>query len=115
MKARMIMTVLVLEAFLMLFAILGAHPLLKDGQSTQQIVGGGLGLFAIFFVAAGFAKRPRGELVGWLAQLVLVLSGFWFAPMFFAAPFFIALYWWLVRVGKAIDQDRARIDAEATK
>lgn len=115
MKSRMIATVLILEAFLVFFALLGAHPLLKNQYEMRQIVGVALALIAVYFVAAGLARKPYGEWVGWAAQATLFVGGIWFTPMLWAAPVFVILYWWLVRLGKKIDKDRAEYGESATK
>ncbi|WP_426566308.1 DUF4233 domain-containing protein [Angustibacter sp. McL0619] len=86
--------VLVGEIFVVGFAALVAFQLSDVSGASVAVVAGGTALLCV--VAAGTLRSPVGYALGWLVQLLLVLSGFWVPMMFvvgivFGAIWFVAL------------------------
>ncbi|MFF9685671.1 DUF4233 domain-containing protein [Streptomyces sp. NPDC014623] len=61
----------------------------------------------------GVITRPGGIQLGWVLQVLLVLSGFFVPMMFVLGVIFGALWWASVHYGRRIDEAKARWAAQA--
>lgn len=98
---RLAATCLVLEAFLVLFAILAAIGLSDLPDSTVWLAGGALALTCL--AVAGLVRRPAGLVLGTALQAVIVATGVWVPAMFFLGALFVALWVWFLHLGARID------------
>ena len=102
-------TMLVLEAFVVLFAALVAFGLRSAPTAAVWTVGGGLAL--LLLVVAGL-QRPRWGSVAGTALQVAVLACGLVVPMMFAVGGVFAVLWVAtLRLGLRIDAERAAFDA----
>ncbi|MGA7206881.1 MAG: DUF4233 domain-containing protein [Specibacter sp.] len=105
-------TVLVLEAFVALFAGLAVFGL-KDKNPLYLVVAGVLA--ALLVVACAFIGKKWGPAVGWILQLLLIAGGFWEPSMFIVGVLFAIAWWYALHAGARIDREnvvRARKQAE---
>jgi hypothetical protein len=105
-------TVLVLEAFVAIFAGLAVFGL-KDKNPVYLVVAGVLAILMI--LACAFIGKKWGPAVGWILQLLLIAAGFWETSMFVVGVFFAIAWWYALHAGARIDREnvvRARKQAE---
>lgn len=96
---------------------LGALTLLglKALDFVQALVGGGL-VIAVLIAGALLARFTVGLVLGWIAQAVVVASGFITGAMFVVGAVFIAMWVYALVQGGRIDQARnIRNDGHATR
>lgn len=105
MRARLLATCLVLEAFVVFFATLVASALSGVPDATVWTVG--LVLVAVCLLAAGLVRRPGGVVVGWVVQVLVLGTAVVVPAMAVLGVVFAALYGWFVVLGGRIDRDRA--------
>ncbi len=105
MRARLLATCLVLEAFVVFFATLVATTLSSVPDATVWTVG--LVLVVVCVLAAGLARRPGGVVVGWVVQALVLATAVVVPAMAVLGVAFAALYAWFVVLGGRIDRDRA--------
>lgn len=98
-------TVLVLEAFVVLFAALVAFGLRLADPVAIAAAAGTVALAAV--LAAGLLRTPVGYPLGWVVQVWLLLSGLLIPAMFVVAGVFAVLWVVGLRVGGRIDRERA--------
>lgn len=108
-RAMFMMTTLLSEAFVVLFAGVVAYGLRLVPSPGVWFATGGLMLLAI--AAAGLARKPAGVWLGWFVQIVLVVLSFWVPLLVVLAVAFVALWIASLRVGARIDRERAERDA----
>jgi hypothetical protein len=108
-RARLLATCLVLEAFVVFFATLVATALSSVPDATVWTVG--LVLVVVCVLAAGLARRPGGVVVGWVVQALVLATAFVVPAMAVLGVAFAALYGWFVVLGGRIDGDRAAYEA----
>lgn len=97
-------TVLVLEAFLVLFAGLVAYGLrLAEPVAVAAVAGA---VAAVALAAAGLLRYQAGYVLGWAVQAWLVLSGLLIPAMFVLGGVFAALWVVGLRLGTRIDRER---------
>lgn len=102
-------TMLLLEAFVVLFAALVAYGLRAAPAAAVWAVGGGLA--ALLLVLAGL-QRPRwGSVAGTAAQVPVIACGFVVPMMFGVGGLFAVLWVATLRLGLRIDAERAVFDA----
>lgn len=111
MTGRMAALVLILEAFLLFFGILGAFRV--SGLDSATVWAGGGGLVLLALVAAAVARRPGGLLFGWVVQIVVLGTGFVLPAMWVMGALFVALWGWLLWVGRRLDGRAAPADPPA--
>lgn len=98
------MSVLLSEAFVVLFAALAAFGL--DLAAPAVVFGvGGLVMFWCA-LAAALLRGRAGYVLGSLVQLVLIASGFVIAMMFAVGAVFAILWIVALRSGRRIDVER---------
>jgi hypothetical protein len=111
-KVMFASTVLLLEAFVVFFATLAVFGLRRAEISPALILSVGIGLSVVLILACAVLSRPWGVGLGWVLQLVLILSGF-AEPMMFLVGVLFALAWWYgIRAGIRIDREAAQRDRE---
>ena len=106
---------LALEAFVVFFAALVAKDL--SSLSTATALAGGCALAVACLLVAGLLRYRIGYPLGWLLQLVLIVTGLWVPIMFGIGALFGALWAVGLYQGTRIERDQARIAAhqERTK
>jgi len=103
--ARLTAATLALEAFLVFFATLVASR--SSDLAGGVVWGAGLGLAGACVLAAGVVRRPGGLVVGSVLQVLILLTGFWVPVMWLLGALFVAMWCWMVWIGRRIDRDRA--------
>lgn len=104
-------TILVLEAFLVLFATLAAFGLRVAPSSAVWLLGGVLAVSLI--LVSGMLRWPAGYVAGSALQVPLLASGLLIPMMFVVAGIFVALWVVGLRLGGRIDRERAEREASA--
>ncbi|WAP53016.1 DUF4233 domain-containing protein [Arthrobacter sp. ATA002] len=105
-------TVLVLEAFLVLFATLAVFGLRRDELSPAVILGGGFVLFAALIATCAILPKPAGPVIGWILQLAIIATGFLVPEMFFVGAIFAATWWYGLKTGMRLDRENRVRDRE---
>lgn len=101
-------TVLLLEAFVVFFATLAVFGLRRNEVSPVLILSVGSALSIVLVLACAVLSKHWGVGLGWILQLVLILSGF-VEPMMFLVGALFALAWWYgIRTGIRIDREAAQ-------
>lgn len=109
-KPQFASTMLVLEAFVVVFATLAASRLLPDVPSGDiWLVGGVLALTLV--VLSRTVARPGGYIAGSAVQVPFLAGGLVIPLMFPVAIVFIALWVVSLWLGAKIDRERAEYDA----
>ncbi|KPC84890.1 MULTISPECIES: DUF4233 domain-containing protein [Streptomyces] len=72
----------------------------------------GIGML-LSVLLCGVITRPGGIQLGWVLQVMLLLSGFFVPMMFILGVAFAALWWASVHYGRRIDEAKARWAAQA--
>lgn len=67
----------------------------------------GIGML-LSVLLCGVITRPGGVQLGWVLQVLLLLSGFFVPMMFILGVVFGALWWASVHYGRRIDEAKAR-------
>jgi len=113
-KPQFTQTILVLEAFCVLFATLTAYGLRVASAGVVWGVGGALAL--LLLVASGLVTRRGGYLFGWVLQgwvvaAAVVLPSVARDIAVVVALVFVGLWVAALRLGGRIDRERAEYDA----
>ncbi|MFS0702070.1 DUF4233 domain-containing protein [Cellulomonas sp. 179-A 4D5 NHS] len=107
-------TMLLLEAFLVLFATLVAYGLANAGSGplppSAVWVAGGV-LMLVLVVLSRMPGRPGGYVAGSVVQVVVLAMGFVVPMMFVVGGVFVVLWVVSLRLGGRIDRERAEWDA----
>ncbi|BAS17749.1 hypothetical protein AHiyo8_60520 [Arthrobacter sp. Hiyo8] len=111
-KVMFASTVLLLEAFVAFFATLAVFGLKRGEVQPALILTFGISLSVILILACAVLSKPWGIGVGWVMQLVLILSGFVEPTMFVVGVLFAACWWYGIRAGMRIDRENAQRDRE---
>jgi hypothetical protein len=111
-KVMFASTVLLLEAFVVFFATLAVFGLRRAEISPALILSVGIGLSVVLILACAVLSRPWGVALGWVLQLVLILSGFAEPLMFLVGALFALAWWYGIRAGIRIDRESAQRDRE---
>lgn len=104
-------TVLVVEAFVVFFAVLVAHQLVPD----QRVLTWTWGLLTALSLLACSGMLKRGAapyLVGMALQIPVILLGLQVSAMWAIGLAFAALYVFSVLKGNQLDREKDAIDAE---
>lgn len=97
-------TILVLEAFVVLFAALVAYGLRVAAPEVLWGVGGALGLALV--LVAGMLRWPGAYVAGSVLQVALLLTGVVVPTMFLVGGIFVVLWVVALRLGGRIDRER---------
>jgi hypothetical protein len=100
-------TMLVLEAFVLLFAALVARNL--SDLAPAVALGGGVGLAVACVLTAGLLRWRIGYVVGWVLQLAMILTGLVIPMMFGIGLLFTGLWVSALVVGTKIERERAYV------
>ncbi|MCU1431333.1 MAG: hypothetical protein JWP95_438 [Actinotalea sp.] len=95
---------LVLEAFVVLFATLAAFGLRVAPPSLVWGVGGALVLALV--LVSGMLRWPGGYVAGSVLQVAVVATGLAVPMMFVVGGIFVALWVVSLRLGARIDRER---------
>ncbi|WP_448059949.1 DUF4233 domain-containing protein [Cellulomonas hominis] len=102
-------TILLLEAFLVLFAALTAYGLRVAPAAVLWIVAGAM---AVTLAAISrLLTRPGGYVAGTVAQVLVLASGVAVPMMFVVGTVFVVLWFVALQLGARIDRERAEWDA----
>lgn len=107
-------TMLLLEAFLVLFATLVAYGLANAGQVSLRpasVWAFGGALMLVLVVLSRAVARPGGYVAGSVVQVVVLAMGFVVPMMFAVGGVFVVLWVVSLRLGGRIDRERAEWDA----
>ncbi|MGM9470880.1 DUF4233 domain-containing protein [Pseudarthrobacter sp. YS3] len=111
-KVMFASTVLLLEAFVVFFATLAVFGLKRGEFPPALILGTGIALSLVMIFACAVLSRPWGVGLGWILQIVLILTGL-VEPMMFLVGALFALAWWYgIRTGIRIDTESAQRERE---
>ncbi|QNE14901.1 DUF4233 domain-containing protein [Pseudarthrobacter sp. NBSH8] len=111
-KVMFASTVLVLEAFVVFFATLAVFGLKRGEFPPALILGIGIALSVVMVLACAVLSRPWGVGLGWILQIVLILTGI-IEPMMFLVGALFGLAWWYgIRTGIRIDSEAAKRERE---
>ncbi|MFK4299026.1 glucan phosphoethanolaminetransferase (alkaline phosphatase superfamily) [Arthrobacter sp. GAS37] len=111
-KVMFASTVLLLEAFVAFFATLAVFGLKRGEVQPALILTFGITLSLVLILACAVLSKPWGIGLGWVLQLVLILSGFVEPTMFVVGILFAACWWYGIRAGMRIDRENAQRDRE---
>ena len=73
---------------------------------TPFLITGGVVLAIALIAVAGMLPRPGAITAGWVLQGVVILTGFFAPLMFVIGAIFAVLWYYSVRLGTRIDQQR---------
>ncbi|BCW11015.1 MULTISPECIES: DUF4233 domain-containing protein [Paenarthrobacter] len=111
-KVMFASTVLLLEAFVAFFGTLAVFGLKRGEVDPGIILGVGIALSVVLVLACAVLSRPWGIGLGWVLQVVLILTGL-AEPMMFIVGILFAICWWYgIRAGMRIDREVAQRDRE---
>lgn len=105
MTARLAAMTLALESLVVFFATLAGSRL--SSVEPTIVWGGGTGLALGCLLAAAAARHRGGLVAGWLVQVLVLGTGVLVPAMFVLGAIFVAMWVWLLLVGRRIDRDRA--------
>lgn len=108
-RRRFAATVLAAEVLVVGFAALVAKDLAGRPGRDVLLAGGGLALLCV--LAAGLLRSRAGYLLGWLVQVLLVVSAVWVPLMLFVGLAFAALWVAALVQGSRADAVTARRQA----
>jgi hypothetical protein len=107
-KVMFASTVLLLEAFVVLFGTLAVFGLRRNDFPPALILSVGIGLCLVFILTCAVLSKPWGVGLGWILQLVLILAGI-VEPTMYVVGLLFALSWWYgIRTGIRIDREAAQ-------
>lgn len=109
---RMLAAVLGGQALVIFFGALTARGLDPDQEPviaalpvlTPFVLMSALAVLAV--VAAGLMKRRFGPALGWVVQVLSILSGVWVTMMVLVGILFAVLYGYCQRVGRRVDREQ---------
>ena len=111
-KVMFASTVLLLEAFVVLFGTLVVFGLRSDTIPPAVILGVGLTLSVVLVLACALLTRSYGILLGWVLQLLIIATGV-VEPMMFLVGVLFALTWlYGIRTGARLDRENAERDRQ---
>lgn len=111
-KVMFASTVLLLEAFVVLFATLVVFGLRSDTIPVSVILGIGLTLSAVLIAACALLTKSYGILLGWVLQVLIIATGL-VEPMMFIVGILFALTWlYGIRTGARLDRENLQRDRE---
>jgi len=111
-KVMFASTVLLLEAFVALFGTLAVFGLRRGEFPPVLVFGLGIGLALVLALTCAVLTKPWGVALGWVLQLVLILTGFVEPTMFVVGALFALTWWYGIRTGIRIDREAAQRDRE---
>ena len=111
-KVMFASTVLLLEGFVAFFATLAVFGLRRGEISPVLILSVGIALTLVLVLTCAVLSKPWGVGLGWILQLVLILTGL-VEPMMYLVGVLFALAWWYgIRTGIRLDSEAAQRERE---
>ncbi|WP_332761299.1 DUF4233 domain-containing protein [Pseudarthrobacter sp.] len=107
-KVMFASTVLLLEAFVVFFATLAVFGLRRGEFPPALILGIGIALSVVMILACAVLSKPWGVGLGWILQIVLILTGIVEPMMFLVGGLFGLAWWYGIRTGIRIDSEAAK-------
>ncbi|MFC8038426.1 DUF4233 domain-containing protein [Paenarthrobacter sp. NPDC057355] len=111
-KVMFASTVLLLEAFVAFFGTLAVFGLKRGEVEPGIILGVGIALSVVLVLACAVLSKPWGIALGWVLQIVLILTGLAEPMMFIVGVLFAICWWYGIRAGMRIDREVAQRDRE---
>ncbi|WP_426978285.1 DUF4233 domain-containing protein [Pseudarthrobacter sp. O4] len=111
-KVMFASTVLLLEAFVVLFGVLAVFGLRRNEFPPVLIFSVGIALFLVFVFTCAVLSKPWGVGLGWILQLVLILGGIVEPTMYVVGLLFAISWWYGIRTGIRIDREAAKRERE---
>jgi hypothetical protein len=111
-KVMFASTVLLLEAFVVFFATLAVFGLRRGEFPPALILGTGIALSLVMVFACAVLSKPWGVALGWILQIVLILTGIVEPMMFLVGALFGLAWWYGIRTGIRIDSESAQRERE---
>jgi glucan phosphoethanolaminetransferase (alkaline phosphatase superfamily) len=111
-KVMFASAVLLLEAFVVFFATLAVFGLKRGEFPPALILGIGIALSVVMILACAVLSRPWGVGLGWILQIVLILTGIVEPMMFLVGALFGLAWWYGIRTGIRIDSEAAKRERE---
>lgn len=108
-KRQFASTVLLLEAFLVLFATLVAHGLRVSDTLTVWVVGGVL--MVVLVVLSRLVGQPGSYVAGSIVQVIVLAGTLVIREMLVVGILFVVMWLAALRLGGRIDRERAEWDA----
>ena len=105
-------TVLLLEAFVVLFGMLAVFGLHRNEFPPAVVFSVGIGLCLVFVLTCAVLSKPWGVALGWILQLLLILSGIVEPAMYLVGALFAVAWWYGIRTGIRIDREAAQRERE---
>jgi len=99
-------SVLIMEIFIIGFAVLVAKDLSKSEIENEAIIFGGV-IALLAFIASGTLKWKFGWILGWIVQFSLIAYGFAVFTMFFLGALFLGLWTVAIVLGRKGEAARA--------
>jgi hypothetical protein len=113
-RRQLASSVLLLEAFLVLFATHAAYGLAAASRtafSAGTVWLAGVALMVVLVVLSRTVTRPGGYVAGSVAQALVLAAGFAVPMMIVVGVVFVILWVVALRLGGRIDRERAGWDA----
>ncbi|MHA7296852.1 DUF4233 domain-containing protein [Pseudarthrobacter sp. MDT3-1] len=107
-KVMFASTVLLLEAFVVFFATLAVFGLRRGEFPPALILGIGIALSVVMILACAVLSKPCCVGLGWILQIVLILTGIVEPMMFLVGALFGLAWWYGIRTGIRIDSEAAK-------
>ncbi len=107
-KVMFASTVLLLEAFVVFFGTLAVFGLRREEFPPALIFSVGIGLSLVLAFTCAVVTRPWGIAVGWVLQVVLILTGIVEPTMYLVGVLFAISWWYGIRTGIRIDREAAQ-------
>ncbi|WP_248760278.1 DUF4233 domain-containing protein [Pseudarthrobacter sp. SSS035] len=114
-KVMFASTVLLLEAFVVFFATLAVFGLRRGEFPPALILGIGIALSVVMILACAVLSKPWGVGLGWILQIVLILTGTLEPMMFLVGALFGLAWWYGIRTGIRIDSEAAKREREQSE
>ena len=111
-KVMFASTVLLLEAFVVLFATLAVFGLRRGEFPPALIFAVGIALFLVLVFTCAVLSKPWGVGLGWILQLVLILTGIVEPTMYLVGVLFALAWWYGIRTGIRIDREAGQRERE---
>jgi hypothetical protein len=111
-KVMFASTVLLLEAFVVFFATLAVFGLRRGEFPPALILWIGIALSLVMVFACAVLSKPWGVGLGWILQIVLILTGIVEPMMFLVGALFGLAWWYGIRTGIRIDSESAKRERE---
>ncbi|NUL48872.1 DUF4233 domain-containing protein [Cellulosimicrobium funkei] len=113
-RATFTSTVLVMEAFVLVFFGLAMFGVNRGTPMASWALGISLALAAVAVLDCALVRKPVGIWIGWVIQILLVASAFIEYTMAIVGVGFGLAWWYAVTKGAQIDRENVRrAEAEA--